>query len=269
MSERGGILGRYARVLEAVAMAPNGRSLTEIGRATGLARGTVHRLIAALLEVGYLAPRDGRKVYVLGPRLLRLTHLAAAPAAVATLVRPLLDDLVARFGETVFLARLAGTSVTSIATALPDQEGQSFVQPGRSMPVHAAASAKAIVAFQEPAVIDACLALPRQRFTEHTRTSEAEVRSDLTRVRRQGYAVCADELDPGVLSYAVPVRFDGAGVLYSVGIVGLSSRLGQHPRDVVIAALRAASEQIATRLQTGLQEPAVVAPPAPDRWSVA
>ena len=83
MSNAKGILSRYATVLDAVAGQPGGLSLTETMQATGLPRGTVHRLLGALLDVGYLANPESRKIYVLGPRLVRLLHLGASPAAVA------------------------------------------------------------------------------------------------------------------------------------------------------------------------------------------
>ena len=245
MASETGILTRYATVLDALTAAPDGLSLTEVVRATGLPRGTAHRLLGALHRVGYIAGRDGRKIYVLGPRLLRLLHLGQAPGAVAPLVRPLLDALTARFGETAFLAKLAGAEVRAIAMQTPDNESQSYVQPGRVMPVHAAASAKAIWAYQEDGAAAALLAEPRARFTDKTRVEEAEVRADLERVRRLGYAVCDGELDPGVLSYACPVHLDGAGVLYAIGMVGLSQRLGRFPADEVVGALRAAAAAFA------------------------
>ena len=93
MSETTGILGRYAVVLETIAASPDGMTLTELIAATGLPRGTLHRLIGALREVGYIAPRGGRKVYGLGPRLLRLLHLGSAPASVPALARPMLQEL--------------------------------------------------------------------------------------------------------------------------------------------------------------------------------
>jgi DNA-binding IclR family transcriptional regulator len=91
----------------------------------------------------------------------------------------------------------------------------------------------------------------RAAFTERTHVDEAAVRADLATVRRHGFAVCDEELDPGVLSYACPVRLDGAGVLYSVGVVGLSQRLGRYPQDEVVAALRASAERIAACLPGG------------------
>ena len=245
MASETGILTRYAAVLDALAAAPEGLSLTEVARATELPRGTAHRLLGALRGVGYIAGRDGRKVYLLGPRLLRLLHLGQAPAAVAPLARPLLDGLTARFKETAFLAKLAGDEVRSVAMRVPESESQSYVQPGRVMPVHAAASAKAIWAYQEDAALEALLATPRERFTDKTRTGEAELRADLERVRRSGFAVCDGELDPGVLSYACPVHLDGAGVIYAMGMVGLSQRLGRFAPEAVVGALREAAEAFA------------------------
>ncbi len=245
MSSETGILTRYATVLDALAAAPQGLSMIEVVRATGLPRGTTHRLLGALRGVGFIAGRDGRKVYVLGPRLLRLLHLGQSPAAVAPSVRPLLNRLTARFKETAFLAKLAGQEVRSVAMETPENESQSYVQPGRVMPVHAAASAKAIWAYQKAGHIELLLAEPRARYTEKTRTGAAELRADLERVRASGFAVCDGELDPGVLSYACPVHLDGAGVLYAIGMVGLSQRLGRFAPEEVVAALQEAADAFA------------------------
>lgn len=248
MSGAKGILTRYAAVLDAVAARPDGLSLTETMQATGLPRGTVHRLLGALQEVGYLANRDSRKVYVLGPRLVRLLHLGVSGASADIAAKPILDGLVEKLGETAFLARLAGDRVESSATAVPSREGQSHVHPGRDMPIHAAASAKAIFAFQEAALVERALERPRIRYTEDTRVDAADVRRDLETVRHKGYAVCANELDPGVLSYAAPVAVDGAGVLYSVGVVGLSARLARYTEAQLAGDLRAAARSISARL---------------------
>ncbi len=252
----GGILERYAAVLEAVAAAPEGLSLSEVVRASGLPRGTVHRLIGALAGAGFLAPRDGRKIYVLGPRLLRLLHAGAPPGAIASLLGPLLEDLAARYQETAFVAKLVGKTVRSVAMVTPASESRSYVQPGRIMPIHAAASAKAIFAFQDERLIERMLRRPRRTFTDRTRVAVAQVRADLKRVRRQGYAVCDGELDPGVLSYACPVHLPQVGVLYSIGMVGLSQRLGRYGADDVVGALRAAAERVSEGLPGALRQPA-------------
>jgi len=259
MSESTGILGRYALILETLAASPEGMTLTELIDATDLPRGTLHRLIGSLRDVGYIAPRNGRKVYGLGPRLVRLLHLGAPPASVPALAQPMLHELAARFGETAYLAKLTGTEVASAAMVLPDTGGQTFVQPGRVMPVHASSSGKAIFAFQPQALVDRMLEAPREQYTANTVTDEAAVRADLARVRRQGYAICINELDPGVASYACPVQLDGAGVIYAVGLVGLEERVRRFPSAEIVAALRDVADRLASRLR-----PDAAAEPAPE-----
>ena len=259
MSDSTGILGRYALILETLAASPEGMTLTELIDATGLPRGTLHRLIGSLREVGYIAPRNGRKVYGLGPRLLRLLQLGAPPASVAALAQPMLQELAERFGETAYLAKLTGTHVASAAMVLPDTGGQTFVQPGRIMPVHASSSGKAIFAFQPEAFLEKVLDAPRERYTASTVTDEAAVRADLARVRRQGYAICINELDPGIASYACPVRLEGVGVIYAVGLVGLEERVRRFAPAEIVAALRSVAEWLAGRLR-----PDGVARPTPE-----
>ncbi|MFO0997770.1 MAG: IclR family transcriptional regulator [Alphaproteobacteria bacterium] len=244
-----GILSRYATILDAVASSPDGLSLTEIITRTALPRGTAHRLVSTLMTVGYLGQKDGRKIYVLGPSLMRLLRLGTAPASVAAIARPVLEQLVARIGETVFLAKLIGEHVETILAVTPEDERQSFVYPGRDMPMHAAASGKAILAYQSPAQIDAFLSRPHPRYTPATHADAAAIREDLDQVRERGYAICDGEFELGVLSYACPVLFDDAGVIYSVGTVALGARLAGHPLDDVIEALREASETLARRIE--------------------
>lgn len=248
MTQGSGILSRYARVLDALAASSTGLTLTEIVQATDLPRGTVHRLIGALREVGYIEPSDGRKIYVLGARLLRMLHLGTPAEAIAPLVRPVLDELVTRFRETAFVAKLIGHEVRSVAMAVPARADQSYVQPGRLMPIHVAASAKAIFAFQDEALVAEVLRAPREKFTDKARTDEDAIRAELARVREGGFAICDEELDPGVFSYACPIHLPGAGVLYSVGVVGITQRLRRFPADEVVAELRRAADAIAAIL---------------------
>jgi DNA-binding IclR family transcriptional regulator len=242
-----GILSRYALVLDTLA-ATSGLTLTEIMQATGLPQGTVHRLIGALLDVGYIQRLEGRKVYVLAPRLLRMLHLGTPAQVIANLVAPVLNHLVHHFGETAFIAKLADHEAVSVAMAVPDSQNQSYVRPGRVMPVHATASGKAIVAFQEKDFLDEILSTPREKFTENTLVDEAEIRADLDLVAQQGFAVCAEELDPGIYSYACPIHLEDTGVIYSVGLVGLTERLNRFSPGEIVANLTDAANSVSALL---------------------
>jgi DNA-binding IclR family transcriptional regulator len=254
-------LSRYARILEAVAAAQEGLNLSAIAEATGLQVGTSHRLVNSLCDVGFLARHNGQKVYVLGRRMVQLCLTSVTPASIVTLARPILRDLVNTHAETAYLTKLSVNTVGSVAMETPQAGEKSYVQPGRVMPFHASASAKAIFAFQPPEVIDRLLAEPRTRFTPDTKIDDAEIRAELARVRVEGFAVCDNELDPGVLGFAAPVRLDHLGVMFAIGVVGLSARLRLKPREEIKESLQQASRLLSGKLQRSLP----LESPAPDR----
>ncbi|MBK9244029.1 MAG: IclR family transcriptional regulator [Burkholderiales bacterium] len=226
-------LSRYVQILEAVAAARTGLTLTEIGQQLDLRAPTVHRLAGSLKSLDLLANQDGSKSYVLGRRMQLLLHSTLSLADYSHLVTSILRELVGELGETVHLARLNGTIAESVLMVQPEGSNRAFVQPGRELPLHAAASGKAILAFQSPDFIERYLARPRTRFTENTKVSEKALRAELARVRADGIAVCDNELDAGVLSYGHPVRVKGGYVLYSIGVTGLADRFRVTPKDAV------------------------------------
>ena len=113
-------------------------------------------MVNALVGSGLLVSTSkGRKGYELGPRLLRLVHTGSEDAWVKIVGQKFLDDLAARLGETCYLTKLIGAQVISVAWATPPDGLKAYVV-GLSQPLHAAASAKAILAFQSEIVEIAC-----------------------------------------------------------------------------------------------------------------
>lgn len=238
MSERRGTLERYTRILEMLAVARSGMSLNDVIAATRLPRGTVHRLVNALVRVDLVAVQSGRsKTYVLGSRLKRMLYSGLPPDLVTALARPFLEEFAIEFGETALLARLNGSQVEKVAAWVPGNGKYSYIQPSRLMPIHATASAKAIFAFQEDTLIDEALRPKLVRYTRNTKVSKTGIRAEFAQVRKDGFAMCSDEFDPGVLSYACPVHITGFGTPYSIGIVGLRERLRRHPTKDIVQGL--------------------------------
>ena len=241
-------LGRYIRVLETVARARTGLTLTDIAREMNLQPGTVHRLIRGLVDLDLLRSAPGTKSYVTGPRLQTLLHTTMERAGYAGLAKPVLDGLVQEFGETAHLARLNGDFAESVLMEQPSGSDRAFVQPGRQLPLHAAASGKAILAFQDEAFVARYLSRPRERYTEKTKVEDEDIRDELGQIRADGMAVCDNELDAGVLSYGHPIRVNGGNVLYSVGITGLADRFRPIERIRIKEKLAEAAADLGRRL---------------------
>ena len=241
-------LARYFRILETVAAARAGLTLTEIATELGLKAGTVHRLVRGLTDLGLLRNPAGTRRYVSGPRLLNLLYLNLDPTGYAELAQPALDGLVAALGETAHLARLSGDFAEPVLMKQPHGSNRAYVQPGRQFPLHASASGKALLAFQDEAFIADYLARPRTRYTEWTKVDQEEIRRDLERIRDGGIAACDNELDAGVLSYGHPVRAAGGSVLYSVAITGIADRFRATSRELIREKLSEAAAELGKSL---------------------
>lgn len=241
-------LARYVRILEVLVSCPKGITLTEIAQAVGIQASSAHRLVNALCEVGFV-DRQSNKTYVIGVRMQRICSLAVAPPSVIAMVEPELYELVREFSETAYLTQLNGLVVESIATAVPDDGEKTYVQPGRVMPMHATASAKAILAHQDPDFVREILHQPLVRYTEQTTTDPQTIMQELQAVREQGVAICDSELDPGVLSFAVPVQDSDGKVKYAIGISGLAPRMETKSSAQIIASLHRASRILAAKIQ--------------------
>ena len=244
-------LGRYVRILESVAPSRAGLTLTEIAHQSGLQAGTVHRLLRSLLDLGLLRARAGSKSYVPGPRLKSLLHLIMGMAEYSDLAQSTLGRLVEEFGETAHLARLNGDCAESVLMKQPLGSDRAFVQPGRRLPLHAAASGKALLAFQDEAFVSRYLSGPRVRYTERTKVGESEIRREMERIREDGMAMCENELDAGVLSYGHPVPAGDGHVLYSIGITGLADRFHLVDRTRIREKLSDAAAELSRSLGFG------------------
>lgn len=253
-SERDSILERQVKVLETIAAAPDGLYLSEISDQLALARPTVFRLVNMLVDVGLVVPRgSGRKAFILGPRLGRLMHMNFAESTLARIVSPLLEDLVKLFDETSYACRLLGHQVYAINWRVPaHDERRGHYYPGHRMAPHAAASAKAILAYQSRSIIDRALAGPLEAFTSVTRTDRAAILRDYQDVRERGYAVCAEELNNGMMAYACPVfARDSGEVLYSIAMTASTNRLEGRSVEDIARGLRDAAAEFSRRLASG------------------
>ena len=121
-----------------------------------------------------------------------------------------MENLAAETAETVNLARLEDRKVVNIAQV----DGAHLVGVGdwvgwKTEP-HATANGKEILAFTGGSTGDVSLRTPLEAFTRQTITKVGDLRSELARVRSEGWAATLGELEEGFNGVAVPV-WDAVG----------------------------------------------------------
>lgn len=212
----------------------------ELGRRAGLPRSTTSRLAAQLVDLGMLA-RTADGELVTGAAIAGLQRTTTSPPALEDRLRPLLLDLVERFGESVALT----VDTAAGAHYLAQVPGPSAVQvpdsTGESIPFHLVAPGLVLMAAWPEDRLATALSKPLVAATPHSATDPAALRGRLRTVAERGYAWTDQELDLEVNGVATPVRSAG-GVVAAVSLYGPAYRLNPGARPELGAALRDAVE---------------------------
>ncbi|MCM0641092.1 IclR family transcriptional regulator [Cellulomonas wangsupingiae] len=221
---------------------PTGLTAAEIGRRLGVHKSTVLRLAAPLLESELLRRDTSSGRFRLGAGALRLGHAYLSSLDVESVAASSLDDLARTSGCLSVLAVPDGLQVRLAGhRAAPGGAGRV---PGRlpaNVPLHCSATGKAILSVAGPALIDRAVAGGLQAATPRTITDPGELRAELVRTRRRGFAVEDRELDPDVRAVAAPVLDHTGDVVGALAVLAPASRMPaaavqEHARAVVLAA---------------------------------
>jgi DNA-binding IclR family transcriptional regulator len=221
---------RAAQLLIHVVRASGPLTFTELTAAGGLAKSTTSRLLMALERNG-LVQRDARGRYRPGEVFVSYAWRGGTEAGLVAVAQPFLDRLGDATGETINLGVASGGMVEQIAQVDSTYliGGTNWV--GLSVPLHCAALGKVLLAH-------GAAELPPGRLeqrTERTITSRAALELDLREVRRRGYAVTDEELEPGLVAVAAPVFRDGGAVVAALSVSAPATRLTRSRAPAVAA----------------------------------
>jgi DNA-binding IclR family transcriptional regulator len=229
--------------------------ISELARLSGLNKSTVHGLVTALAEEGFLRSLEdpgGARGYVLGPQLLELGQ-RARNRQVLDEAQLQVDRLAQEIGETVLFGRLSGDRVVILARAESGQSLKLSAPLGSSVPLLAGALGKAYAATLPPgASFPEGLAL--SRFTERSITALRAFRDEVESARRRGFATERGEYLPGVTAAAV--CFVAGGTAYFLWSIGIDAVTSDGDLAAAGEALRGAANRIVSKLENRHRETA-------------
>jgi IclR family transcriptional regulator, acetate operon repressor len=215
---------RAARLLTEVVHATDPMTFTDLSATTGLAKSTTSRLLLALERNG-LVRRDDHGRFLPGEMFVSFAWRGGAEAGLVAVAQPFLERLGKATGETINLGVASGGLVEQIAQVDSTYfiGGTNWV--GLSVPLHCSALGKVLLAYGSAQLPPIDNTGKLERRTDKTVTSEAALRAELAGVRARGYAITDEELEPGLIALAAPVRgFDGT-VVAALSVSAPSSRM--------------------------------------------
>lgn len=237
---------RAVRILEILAR-EGAVGVTALANHLGVHKSTASRLVAALENRALVEQVEERGRYRLGVGILRLAGATNARLDLVQEARPVCRRLAAETGETVNVVILSGGAALYIDQVVGPSTMSSYNWVGQHIPLHATSNGKILLSELSRTEVDTLIG-DLTAYTPATVTDRTKLREELVRVRAQGFAVAADELDVGLTAVAAPVHNAHGEIAASVSISGPSFRFTPERIEAVVPRVVSAGHEISAAL---------------------
>jgi DNA-binding IclR family transcriptional regulator len=244
-------LDRGLIILEAVAKANNPVSLADLTSVLGIDRSSVFRLANTLKRRGFLAYPSGRKDYILGPALWRLSHLYDWGTMLIRVSHEHLKELASQTNETVHLAIREGKHALFIDHAPANHLISVSGQTGEMVPLYCTAHGKALLADLDLRELQSLFGTgPLVAHTNSTIGTVTQLAKVCKQIKAQGFATDDAEFQEGIRCVAAPIRAATGMIIGSIGISAASQRFPEERYAKCGAQVRAIAQEISAKLST-------------------
>lgn len=213
-----------------------------------LSKSVVHRILRSLVARSLIDYDEARREYRLGPGIAALGTRALGNLDLRTTAMPVLRRLARDTGETVTLSALVGSSRVYLDQLPSLKEIRMTVEVGRSFPLHAGSSSRAILAFAPPDLRAMVLHEPLPALTSRTITDRERLEASLAETARTGIAWSSGERQADAGSVASPLFGPFGEVVGAISVCGPVTRFDAEVIERFAPLVRDAAREISTRL---------------------
>ncbi len=222
-------------------------SLAEFVRRSGYSKSTTYRLLVTLEEAGWLERGTGG-TFRLTIKPFQVGSILVDSLELRREAGPVMARLAAELDETVYLVVAAGTRAVCLERI---DSGQGVrladLYVGGSQPLHLGAAPRALLAFDEDALLPPLLAEGLSRRTEKSIVDPARLQADLAETRRRGFSISDEDVTPGVAAIGAPVFGADGRAVAALSVGGLLPRI-LPPRSSQVSCLMQGCRELSTRL---------------------
>lgn len=235
---------RTLSLLKTIGTADQPLSVTTLSKSLDIPIPTVHRLITVMVEEGFVVKDAASRRYARGPELGALL-IREKTSQLAELSLPVLESLHRRFNESVFVSQFRGDTVRCVHGIESSHPLRLNVTPGSTLPWHASASSRIILAQLINSARDEIIASHQfKRYTDNTPTTLGELQTKLDNARTQGFDICDDEFESQAWAVAAPILTKD-GVIGSITMSAPGGRLSaSSDRKRAIEAICESAQQL-------------------------
>jgi IclR family KDG regulon transcriptional repressor len=217
------------------------RGVSEIAEVVGLHKATTHRILATLMNYGFIERSPDGLKYRLGLELIDLGFKVTRRMDLRREALPYLKNLAIEINEAVDLSIWDQAQVLYIEMIQSNHALTVSASVGQRLPAFCTASGKLFLAALPKEELTAYLKMPMQSFTKNTFIDPPQILNMLQRVKDEGF-------EYGVSAVAAPVFNRQNHVMAAVSIPGPASRLTPDRIKELVPALVKTTNEISRRV---------------------
>ena len=228
-----------------------GVGVSELGRVLHMGKSTVHRLLDTLSYYGYVEEDPETNQYRLGWELYKIGQAVPQQNQLLNLNSGYILELSRKTQATVNLGILKRGEIFIISKIEGAYDKAHLsVQGGEYEAVHATGMGKIMISEMNDEEIWE-LFRGREELppcTPNTITSVSQLLREVAKVRRDGYAVDAEEYCLGLYCIAMPVRDYTEKIVAAVSVSSPAGRMDEERKRIILEALGKCSRDISRSL---------------------
>ena len=201
-------------------------SALDISERLNIPLSTSYRYIAVLVDKGFLIKDFELNKYTIGHMVFQIGSTDLPKYELVDLMKPHLKSLASLSGETAVLCVVKGWKALFIDVIESRKTVRVIPTVGTSLPLHAGAAAKTLLAYQTEAFVDAMIrgvGLPK--LTRNTTTNPDKLKMALKQVREDGFAFADSEAESLACAVAAPIFDHKSSVVASIALLAPKTRM--------------------------------------------
>jgi DNA-binding IclR family transcriptional regulator len=182
---------------------------------------SVYRMLATLVDIGWVEQIGHRGSYRAGGKLLSLASDFARHLDIRRAALPVLRRIHEVTGETTFLCVRHGTRAVCIERIDGVRVNSRVLRLGRSLPLHVGAAPRALLAFEDREGWEEYATIASLTDDLGHDISRSALYAELEAIRNAGFVVSDNTVTPGIAAVGAPIFDDRGEVAASLSVSGL------------------------------------------------
>ncbi|WP_409274091.1 IclR family transcriptional regulator [Neobacillus sp. SCS-31] len=220
----------------------------ELANEMGLNHTNIYRILETLEKNRFISKDKVTKKYSLGYATWELGMIMYESLNVSNLIRPILERLRDKTGESIFLTVLDRDEAVTLDVVEPENKVKFSVSAGSRAPLYVGATYRTILAYMPEDFIDSVIHSDLVKYTKTTMTDPDELKAELQHIRERGWAQSRGEYTWDVVAVAVPL-FDRGEIIGSVTVSGPVYRMTEEKIKEYVPVLMETREEIASVIE--------------------